>query len=424
VTIVKNARTGRFEGDFRARSIGRLHLSLRTKKVGEARTRHAAVEALIKQGYTDLVDRLRAGSLRVEAVERVHQAGGAFEELRVREAVWPTLDDATADYLAAIAANPKRSARTHQFAEQTLRVAAEHFGGETFVDTLTVDAVQAYAVWLRAERKLSENTVGTYLVRLGALYRWLQQRENRRAVEGKRPALALYAPVDRELIPTFQQTRVRFLALDEAAALYAACPALYRLPVALGLYAGLRLHEILMLRPVDVDLELGLVHVQGRKLPHPWKPKGGKHRDVPVAPALRTVLERHLAAGYASAHYLLPMQPSQMQPGDGARPTRTATFGYAFAKIVRDAGMVAKARDPKGVTPHTLRHTFASWLVMEGVDLFTVSRLMGHSSTDHVERTYGHLAPEHKRRAIERLAQRMALPLDLDAPAAPVQAAS
>ena len=63
---------------------------------------------------------------------------------------------------------------------------------------------------------------------------------------------------------------------------------------------------------------------------------------------------------------------------------------------------------PAGVTFHTLRHTFASWLVMEGADLLTVSRLMGHSSTKQVEQTYAHLSPKHRLATIELLSARWA----------------
>jgi hypothetical protein len=55
------------------------------------------------------------------------------------------------------------------------------------------------------------------------------------------------------------------------------------------------------------------------------------------------------------------------------------------------------------VTFHTLRHTFASWLVMAGADLFTIARLMGHANTKQVEDTYGHLSPGHKLATVEML---------------------
>ena len=65
-----------------------------------------------------------------------------------------------------------------------------------------------------------------------------------------------------------------------------------------------------------------------------------------------------------------------------------------FAKITKKLKL-------KGVTIHTLRHTFASHLVMKGVDLLTVSRLLGHSNTKTTE-IYSHIAPDHLQSAIDR----------------------
>jgi len=56
----------------------------------------------------------------------------------------------------------------------------------------------------------------------------------------------------------------------------------------------------------------------------------------------------------------------------------------------------------ENVTWHTLRHTFASRLVMAGVDLKTVQELMGHKSIAMTAR-YSHLAPSHKLAALEKL---------------------
>ena len=55
------------------------------------------------------------------------------------------------------------------------------------------------------------------------------------------------------------------------------------------------------------------------------------------------------------------------------------------------------------VTPHVLRHTFASWLVMAGVDLRTIQELGGRKSLKMVER-YSHLNERHKAEALERIA--------------------
>jgi integrase len=125
-----------------------------------------------------------------------------------------------------------------------------------------------------------------------------------------------------------------------------------------------------------------------------------------MAGQLVPIAKRHLEL-YASPHWMCP------HPRIEDRPLDKNILGGAFLRIVEDAGLVAGARDPMGVTFHTLRHSFASWLVMAGVDLWTVAQLLGHSGIKLVEQTYGHLSPNHKRLAVDRLGT--AYKLDLGA---------
>ena len=57
---------------------------------------------------------------------------------------------------------------------------------------------------------------------------------------------------------------------------------------------------------------------------------------------------------------------------------------------------------PDKLSPHSLRHTLASHLIMSGVDMKTLAELMGHT-TAHVTEAYAHLLPEHKVKAISKL---------------------
>jgi site-specific recombinase XerD len=70
-----------------------------------------------------------------------------------------------------------------------------------------------------------------------------------------------------------------------------------------------------------------------------------------------------------------------------------------FRKARKAAGL-----NGTGVTIHTLRHTFASNLVMAGVDLITVQQYGGWSDLEMVQR-YAHLSPHHKTKAIEKIAE-------------------
>lgn len=83
---------------------------------------------------------------------------------------------------------------------------------------------------------------------------------------------------------------------------------------------------------------------------------------------------------------------------DSGDPWTPDAFAHAFAVACQRAGV-------ETLHPHVLRHTFASRLVMAGVDIRTVQELMGHKDIDMTLR-YVHLSPDHKRAAMETLESR------------------
>ena len=82
------------------------------------------------------------------------------------------------------------------------------------------------------------------------------------------------------------------------------------------------------------------------------------------------------------------------------RPIGKVTVYDAFKKACR-------AAEIEDFRFHDLRHTFASHLVMAGVDLVTVKELLGHKTIDMTNR-YTHLAQEHKAQAVAKLSERFA----------------
>jgi len=70
-------------------------------------------------------------------------------------------------------------------------------------------------------------------------------------------------------------------------------------------------------------------------------------------------------------------------------------FRKAYTRLLKKVGI-------KNATIHTMRHTYASHLVMNGVDLKTVQELLGHHSTSLTER-YAHLSDKHKQKAVQLL---------------------
>jgi integrase len=176
--------------------------------------------------------------------------------------------------------------------------------------------------------------------------------------------------------------RLRFLEHAEEALLLAAAGEPLRTMILVGIYAGLRLlSEALTLRWADVDLTRGLVTVQAAYA------KSGKTRSVP--------LNRPLRAALAALRTRTPAAGEYVFARPGGAPYRS--IRTTFQTACRTAGL-------KGVTPHVLRHTFASRLAMAGVDPRTIQELGGWASLEMVER-YTHLSPTHKAEAVERIAQ-------------------
>jgi integrase len=75
----------------------------------------------------------------------------------------------------------------------------------------------------------------------------------------------------------------------------------------------------------------------------------------------------------------------------------------AFQRIVDDLGFNDDVKDSRQrVVFHTCRHTFASWLAIQGTPLYTIAKLMGHKSIVMSER-YAHLSPDHKKDAVNSM---------------------
>lgn len=181
-------------------------------------------------------------------------------------------------------------------------------------------------------------------------------------------------------VKPFRESRgkLRYLEPEEEAALLAETREPLRTTCLLGLYAGLRVQsEALTLRKTDIDLRRGLLTV---RIEHEKIPRG---RGVPLNRLLREALAAAMAASQGEYLFVKP-------DGTPYRKVRDA-----FKRACRRAGL-------KDVTPHTLRHTFASRLVMAGVDLRTVQELGGWAKLDMVQR-YAHLSPSHKQQAVERI---------------------
>lgn len=126
--------------------------------------------------------------------------------------------------------------------------------------------------------------------------------------------------------------------------------------------AGLRSSEAVGLRMEEVDLDQGALRVTGKR---------GKTRWVPLPDITVSWLRRYLESARPA---LLKRATALVFVSDRGLPWRRTTVGLKLAQYARAAGL------PAGVSPHTLRHTYAVHLLKGGADLRAVQELLGHES--------------------------------------------
>ena len=143
---------------------------------------------------------------------------------------------------------------------------------------------------------------------------------------------------------------------------------------------GLRVSELVNLKQTDVDLLAGLVRCHG---------KGNKERRVPLGKSAIHWLQQYAAvkAGYGK----------QSSPNVFLYRGRPFTRQIAWSMIKRHAERVGI----KNVSPHTLRHSFATHLLQHGADSRSVQALLGHSDISTTQ-IYTHITDMHLRSAYDR----------------------
>jgi len=181
--------------------------------------------------------------------------------------------------------------------------------------------------------------------------------------------------------PKVNNARLRYLGRAEADSLLeelgGVSPDVHDMTL-LSLHCGLRFGEAAALNWSNVDFSKGLLTLLDTK---------HGDRQVPMTSKVRAMLDERKELGETGLVF-----PAR---GGGMRERISKTFMQTVDRLGLNAGR-EDARER--VCFHTLRHTFASWHVLAGTDLYTLGRLMGHKTPSMTAR-YGHLSPEGALRA-------------------------
>jgi integrase/recombinase XerD len=211
-------------------------------------------------------------------------------------------------------------------------------------DQLGPEEIRQFQLHLVHERKVSWSSFNQAVCGLRFLYEVTLQRpwEVRHIPFGKRP----------KKLPVV-------LSDEEAARLFECLHNPKHRAVLLTCYAaGLRLREATHLRVADIDGKRQQIHIH--------QSKGGKDRMVPASPRLLAELREYWKIE-RPRNYLFPGKTPDT-------PLSSATVQKACKLGIAQAGI------RKAATPHTMRHSFATSMLEAGVDVLTISKLLGHSS--------------------------------------------
>jgi site-specific recombinase XerD len=233
-------------------------------------------------------------------------------------------------------------------------------------DKLGLDHLRTYQAYLLKTRKLCAGSVENHVAALRFFY-----------------VRTLRRPEFREYIP-YPRTRKQLpgiLSKEEVARLINAAGTLFHRTLLMVLYGtGMRRAEAARLKLSDVDSQRMIIRVVNGK--------GGKDRDLPMSPALLETLRAHWR-WLKPRTYLFPSRNHR----ESERAITCKTVWVACSQAARKAGI------RKRVTPHTLRHSWATHLLEGGTDLRTIQLLLGHEDLETTAR-YLHLSQKHLQQVV------------------------
>ena len=246
-------------------------------------------------------------------------------------------------------------------------------------DQLGLEEIRQYQVHLLEERKFEPKTVCLYTSALRFFF-----------------VKVLKRPYPLEEFPYPKSTRRLpiILSPEEAVALINSASNLMHRAMLMLLYStGIRRAELCQLKVADIDSKRMMVHIR--------QGKGNKDRDVPLSPALLDTLREYY-------RWMRPKTYLFTGTVKGTRADKPIT-----SKILWEACREAAQRAgiTKRVSPHLLRHSFATHQLENGADLPTLQALLGHTDLKPTS-VYLHLSERHLKAAGTPLDKATLAPLD------------
>ncbi len=291
---------------------------------------------------------------------KVEIAEGRFLDVRKNEKI--KFEDFAAEFLNIHSKVNKKSWKSDFYNLGTLE---KYFGGK-YLYTITIKDIEKFKV--ERASQVAPATVNRELATLKTMFSkavlWEKLHDN-----VTKPVKFLNEP----------KGRLRFLEREEIVKVLTNCNKKLRPIVVLALNTGMRRGELFGLKWHDVDFKNNIITLLDTK--------NGEKREVYINEQVKTALIR--VRKHPESQYIF-----------------CNSLGKPHHDIRKSFFTALKKSGIKDFHFHDLRHTFASQLVMSGIDINTVRELLGHKDIRMTLR-YSHLSPSYKRRAVDILGRKM-----------------
>lgn len=290
------------------------------------------------------------------------------------------------DYIEHLEVEGGRSAKTAENYKLYLERFVE-FTSDTTVDKITSEVIRKYRLWLNRYTNNNDDSLATitqsyHLIALRGFLTYLSGRD-----------IASLSP-EKIKLPKVSRKQVTFLHFDEVERLLAQIPLTDevglrdRAIIELLFSSGLRVSELVNLNRDHVNTKRREFMVRG---------KGQKDRPVFIGEATADRVNDYLAARLDNLPPLFLSYSRNNIAGTGGdyRRLTSRSIQRLISKYARLAGIT------KHVSPHTMRHSFATDLLMNGADIRSVQSMLGHSSISTTQ-VYTHVTDEHLREVYEK----------------------
>lgn len=244
------------------------------------------------------------------------------------------------------------------------------------LESASKENIQQYFEWMGREGKAAR-TAARRLSCLRQFYLFLVKE----GIRGDDPTYLLQNPY-------LPQTLPKYLTELEVGLLLDACDLLedYRRGLVAKaaleiLYSsGLRISELLKLRKDQIQIDTKILRIYG---------KGGKERLIPISEsAVEAAIDLKKHDHHLQSIFLFP----------GRDPSKNLTR-QGFDKILYQVALMANL-DPERISPHVLRHSFASHLLAHGADLRSLQMMLGHADISTTQ-IYTHVQTEHLQKTVQ-----------------------